>query len=252
MKLINTLNGLYLMLWFTKIFHPEKILKGKRVAVIGAADSAFENKNGNDINSYDYIIRVNKAIHSLTPEKEEFIGNRTDILFHSFFENNDSGGGTIDTELFSQAGVKYIVNPHHNLKGLKTHLNYYKRNLKGNKTFILPKAFYNRMTEPFQDWVPTVGYTVLYTLLHSDCKEIYISGFTFFKTPYANDYRDHLKDMEVNEKHIEQQGLHNPDLELNEFIKNLIKEQNTGRKILMDSSLKDIVNNHMKIIHEKG
>lgn len=36
----------------------------------------------------------------------------------------------------------------------------------------------------------------------------------FFRTPYAQDYRDHLIDMKANQKHIYKQGLHDPELEL--------------------------------------
>ena len=160
------------MLFSTKIFHPEDVFKGKRVAVIGAADSAFEKENGDYIDSFDVIVRVNKAPHSWSPEKAKFIGRRTDILFHSFYENSDSGGGPIDFELYEQQGIKYVVNPNHNIKGLGTHLNYYKRNLNNKITYLLPRRFYEKMTVDFGKIIPTVGYSALYTVLNSKCKEV--------------------------------------------------------------------------------
>lgn len=243
MRFLNTIKGLFLLAFYTKVFPFKNIFKGKRVAVIGAADSAFLVENGDYINTFDYIIRVNKAIHSLTPAKMKFVGERTDILFHSFYENNESGGGKINQELFSDSGVKFIINPHHNLNGLRTHLNYYKRNLHKHLTYILPRQIYKQMINEFGGWTPTVGYSALYTVLNSNCEEVYITGFTFFKTPYADNYRDHVKDLDKNNQFIEKQGLHNPDLELKEFIKQLGFLKQSDCKIILDPSLTSIVNN---------
>jgi len=231
------------MFFSTKIFHPEDVFKGKRVAVIGAADSAFEKENGDYIDAFDVIVRVNKAPHSWSPEKAKFIGSHTDVLFHSFYENTDSGGGPIDFELYEQQGIKYIVNPNHNIKGLRTHLNYYKRNLNNNLTYILARSFSEKITKNFGKWIPTIGFSALQTVLNSKCKEVYITGFTFFKTPYAADYRNQLTNMEANQEHIKNQGLHNPDLELAQFIKQTETHKNSDIKIILDSALNDIVTN---------
>lgn len=242
MRIINSIKGLVYLLTSTRLFKPEDIFKNKRVAVIGAADSAFEQENGDYIDGFDLIVRVNKAPHSWHPEKAKYIGSRTDILFHSFYENTDSGGGPIDFKLYENQGIKYVINPNCNFKGLWTHLNYYKRNLNTKQTYILSWKFSENLKNNFGTVVPTVGYSALYTILNSNCKEIFITGFTFFKTPYANDYRDHLKDMESNKKHIKNQGLHNPDLELSEFIKQKrIIEKQTSTKVILDKALKNII-----------
>lgn len=239
MRIINTFRALKYMIGSVKIFYPEKVLKNKRVAVIGAADSAFEEKNGDWIDGFDFIIRINKAPHSLTDEKLSFLGSRTDILFHSFYENNESGGGPIDFELYKKQGVKFLINPNSSYKGLKTHLTYYKRNLNRKTTYILSRKYTRELTKNFCNWIPTIGFSALYTALNSHCKEVYITGFTFFKTPYADDYRDHFKDMKVNQKFIQSQGIHNPDLELQEFSRQL--EQSNASKVTLDSALKHIL-----------
>ncbi|PRX43496.1 glycosyltransferase family 29 protein [Salegentibacter salegens] len=243
MKLLNTIKGLWLLFFSTKIFHPENVFKGKRVAVIGAADSAFEKENGAYIDSFDLIVRVNKAPHSWSAEKAKFIGNRTDVLFHSFYENLESGGGPIDLELYAKQGINYIVNPNFNSKGLWTHLNYYKRNLNDNLTYILSRSFSEKNTKNFDKWIPTVGFSALNTILNSKCKEVYITGFTFFKTPYAADYRNQLTDMEANKEHIRDQGLHNPDLELKEFLRNLDEIKAKDTHVILDPMLLQIIKN---------
>lgn len=244
MKLIKTLKGLKMMAGGAKIFKPRNHFENKRVAVIGAADSAFEKENGEFINSFDYIIRINKAPHSLSPEKYKFVGNRTDILFHSFFELTEGGGGVIDWELYKKQGVKYVINPNNDVKGLIAHLNYYKRHFHKNTTYLLPWGFYKKITESFGKWIPTVGFSALYTVLNSGCKEVYITGFTFFKTPYAKDYRDDLKDVEKNNQFMKKQGFHNPDLELEQFIDQV--EKNSETKIMMDDALTSIFNTYKK------
>ncbi|MFD2514257.1 glycosyltransferase family 29 protein [Pontibacter locisalis] len=249
--MVNTFEGLIMMIQNTRIFNPEKEFKDKRIAVIGAADSAFEKENGNFIDGFDYVIRVNKAPHSLTEDKYNFIGSRTDILFHSFFELTEGGGGVIDWSLYQQQGIKYVVNPNHDLKGLKAHLNYYKRHLNPNKTYLLPWNFYKEVKKNFGVWVPTVGFSALYSAVSSGCKEVYVTGFTFFKTPYANDYRDDLKDVQKNSDFLKKQGFHNPDLELQEFIKQADKQQRKGTQIIMDNALRSIVKNHKRLNNEQ-
>lgn len=242
MKIKNTLKGLYLLLTSTKIFKPQDIFSGKRVAVIGAADSAFEREMGGLIDDYDIIVRVNKAPHSWTPKKAKFIGSRTDVLFHSFFENNESGGGPIDFKLYERQGIKYVVNPNLNKMGLVAHLNYFKRNGIKRTTYLLSRSFYNEINEGFGKVIPTVGFYALSTLLKSECKEIYISGFTFFKTPYANDYRNHLLDMNENQKHLKQQGMHDPELEFQLFRKQLNKIKKSSTLIILDATLDKVIN----------
>lgn len=234
------------MLFSTKIFHPENLFKGKRIAVIGAADSAFEKENGDYIDGFDIIVRVNKAPHSWSQEKAKFIGTRTDILFHSFYENSESGGGPIDFELYTRQGIQYVVNPNHNIKGLWTHLNYYKRNLNNRITYLLARTFFEKITKNFGKWIPTVGFSALQTVLNSKCKEVYITGFTFFKTPYATDYRNQLTNMKANQEHIKNQGLHNPDLEFKEFLKVLDKLRHSQTRITMDPTLQRIIEKQAK------
>lgn len=239
MGIINTVEGFRMMISATRIFRPGEIFKNKRVAVIGAADSAFEQENGDFIDGFDYVIRINKAPHSLTAEKTSFIGSKTDVLYHSFYENTESGGGPIDFDLYQRKGIQFLVNPNNNLSGLRTHLAYFKRNQDPRMTYILSRSLYRDMTRKFGKWTPTIGFSALYSVLHSKCKEVYITGFTFFKTPYADNYRDHFKDMKVNQKFIEKQGIHNPDLELMEFIRQL--RISNASSVVLDGALKSIV-----------
>lgn len=228
MKVWSTFNGILFLVLGLRIFNPQKILKNKKVAVIGAADSALQAEKGEYIDSFDVVIRINKALHTWNPDHELFFGKRTDILYHSFYENEYSGGGPIDCEAFRDFGMKYLVNPDSSPKGLLTHLNFYKRKGGKERTFLLSPFIYRSLIRLFGKWKPTVGFTALYSVLNSSCKEVYISGFSFFKTSYVGGYRDHLKTKEANDLHIKKQGLHNPDLEF-EIFKQLLENNKCGK-----------------------
>lgn len=246
MNFLKNFPAAFLMLSSLRSFDPKEEFKGKRVAIIGAADSAFKEKKGDFIDGFDIVIRVNKAPHAWDREKAEYIGSKFTHLYHSFFENNFSGGGPIDWEYFHRLGIEKVINPNNTSRGLKAHFNYYKRHLSGEKTYMLNRSrskYYHHLLNGF---IPTVGFSALMSVLNSDCKEIYITGFTFFQTPYAKGYRKKLEDMNANRKHIERQGLHDPDLELQEFIKGF-KQRKKKTEVLMDAVLSEIVTQFRKI-----
>lgn len=238
-KLLKAISGLFIMPWCIRIFNPDKIFKGKRIAIIGAASSAYEKELGKYIDSFDLVIRINKALTTWKNENEVFIGTKTNILFHSFYENNQSGGGPLDFQLYEQRNVQYVVNPNNNNEGWRLNYNFYKKYNLFKITYLLSKAYYQEMAQPFNGLRPTVGYAALYSVLKSPFKEVYITGFTFFKTPYSKGYRDDLVDMEANKRHIKAQGLHDPDIEFREFLRML--EKNKEKSIIMDDTLRAIV-----------
>lgn len=239
-KILNTIQGLRLFLSHVRIFDPEKTFRNKKVAIIGAAETALEEENARFIESFDLVVRVNKALHTWRPEQEKYIGKRTDILFHSFFENELSGGGPVDFDLFQRRhGLKYLVHPRNSLQGWRIQLNFYKRRPRKTESFLLPRKFYKKMQKDFGELIPTVGYAALYSILNAPCREIYITGFTFFRTPYAPGYRDHFREKEANSLHIQKQGLHDPDLEFRLFLHYLNK--NDWSTIHLDKGLTDII-----------
>jgi hypothetical protein len=69
---------------------------------------------------------------------------------------------------------------------------------------------------------------------------VFITGFTFFKTPYADGYRDNIRDINANKNHILNQGFHNPDLEYDNFLKLL--QETPNKNIIVDKKLYDILN----------
>lgn len=227
------------MVLSVRVFSIKKNFKNKRIAIVGAADSVFDEKNGDFIDSFDIVIRINKAALVWDKEKSDYLGSKFTFLFHSFFENEYSGGGSVDFEKFKKMGIAKIINPNYTREGLKTHLNFYKRHLRLRRTFILAPKIRATITKELKSYVPTVGFSALMAVLMSDCAEIYITGFTFFKTPYQVGYRRELTDPVKNQRHLEKQGVHNPDLEFEVFKKYL--DLTSCENIKIDKALSALI-----------
>lgn len=65
------------------------LIYNKRIVLVGGAP--YLKNNGDKIDSYDTVIRVN-ASHSLTKEKtRKDYGSRTDILYHCLCTDTTNG-----------------------------------------------------------------------------------------------------------------------------------------------------------------
>ncbi|MFN3667349.1 MAG: hypothetical protein ACK4S0_14385, partial [Sediminibacterium sp.] len=145
------------------------------------------------------------------------------------------GGGELDLGLFKSFGVRYLVQPRSNAEGLRVILNFFKKYQLLHHVYVLPPRFYARLANDIQPMKPTMGLCALYCALFSECSELFITGFTFFKSPYASGYRDNLVDMQANRRHIEMQGQHDPAKEFSLF-KDYLGNAN-AKQIVIDSDL---------------
>jgi hypothetical protein len=238
-KLYNFIYGL-LLTWLYLRKLPVSYFENKRVVIVGPASSAFKTGKGAVIDSFDIIVRVNKSAGVVDTNKfKEDIGTRTDVLFHSFFENQESGGGPLDLTMFDRQGIKFLVNPRNNYKGFRNSLNFYKKYLQKRTIYTLDKSDYKVICAPLNGYRPTVGFTALsYLMNNANFRELYVTGFTFYRTPFGSGYRDHIQDPEKAKAFILEQGYHNIDLEFEAF-KNLFNS--TRKNILLDDTLAAII-----------
>ena len=86
------------------------------------------------------------------------------------------------------------------------------------------------------EYHPTMGLSALMTVLRSDFSELYITGFTFFRTPFGEGYRDQMKDPV---SYIKKAGVHDIELEFKTFLNELARQKN--KHIIMDDMLEQIV-----------
>jgi len=235
----NAFRGFLLLLRNTRRFDTN-ILTGKRIAIVGPASSAYQTNRGKYIDGFDYVIRINKSPLLLKDGKYEAdIGKRLDILFHSFFENDFSGGGPLDFELYDALGVEYVINPIPTFFGKRVTFNFYKKYLQPRVVYGLAPEPYAEAVKAFGRFRPTTGFCALKMALEAEFSELFITGFTFFKTAYGSGYRDALKDVETNKKYINDSNIHNPDIEYEQF--KVILAANRHKRITTDIQLKQIL-----------
>ena len=239
---LNFVRGFFLFLRHRKTLDLSQVLAGKRVVIVGAANSAFNTGKGEYIDGFDVVIRINKGTLLLKDNKwKQDIGRKTDILFHSFFENEKSGGGPLDFEWFDALGVQYVVNPIAAFPGYRVTFNFYKKYLLQRDTYLLPRNIYQKVCRPLGRYRPTIGYCALMSVMECDFAELYLTGFTFFRSPFGEGYRNEIRETEQVRKFIREAGLHEPDLEFESFVSGL--QTASSKKIILDEALQSIVAN---------
>lgn len=237
-KLFNYIAGRILLKKYFKTFDLS-ILEGKRIVIVGPADSAFNTGKGDLIDSYDFVVRVNRSPHLVASGlHSQDIGTKTNILFHSFYENDESGGGVLDLEMYSNQGLEYLINPRNNRLGFNNTLVFYRKYLKKFHVYTLPKKFHQKIITDFQEARPTIGFMALMTLLYIDFSELFITGFTFYRTDFGPGYRDHIKDKEDAKSFILKMGIHDVDREYMTIAKKITSSK---RKVILDPILEKIL-----------
>ncbi|MGY8810602.1 MAG: hypothetical protein ACKVK5_06165 [Pseudomonadales bacterium] len=209
----------------------------KRVIVVGPANSSEHYLPGSDIDQFDLIIRINKSPSIVSANKSK-IGSRTDILYHCCDESPSHGGGPILVKALAAQKNKFILFTYHDPSVVA---NAYKIAFKhpNINLYTTRKSLYTDLRKSYLGKMPTTGLQALNHIISTDFKELHITGFTFFKTPYASGYRDSHKSAESASALAKSTGNHDPDDELRIFIKLLSENQN--KKIYMDDALMDIV-----------
>jgi hypothetical protein len=232
--------GLLMYFRYADALDFNSLVGGKRIAIVGAASSAYNTNKGDFIDGFDIVIRINKAPHLLKEGKSRVdIGAKTDVLFHSFYENEASGGGKLDVDLFERLGIKFLINPIDSYAGRRVTFNFYKKYLVRKPVFFLKDSQYRQTVKELSGFEPTIGFCALKAVLNSPFSELYITGFTFFKTPFGEGYRDQIKEVHQVRKFLKDAGRHNPDLEFECFSKLLA--MNREKNIAMDETLAAIL-----------
>jgi hypothetical protein len=218
----------------------ESLFKNKRVAIIGGADSAFKIKNGEYIDGFDVVVRVNKGVE-IIEKHSEYIGKRTDVLFHCLYEESDYGGSPVTLDLWKKNKVKLLIfslNKGINRYALNNASNFFKK-YKSEVPFgeVSVKLCKKNLIVP-PPYSPTTGFIAINTVWNCSPSELYITGFTFLKTPHHQDYRkgtvEHFTNM------MNMHNSHNLDFEFNWVNKLYVKNPEV---IIPDNTLLELFQN---------
>ena len=218
-------------------------LKGKRVVLVGPAPSVIDSAQAALIDSYDVVVRLNKAL-PIPKDLQKDIGTRCDILYNCMNPSDDCGG-TININTLNKYGVKFLVGAYPPVDSVGTtklriktdNLSFYNKNRNNWRSFC-----YTDKTHFLSLWklmrLPNTGTMAILDLLRFDIKELYITGITFFKVGYIRSYRDYDEKGIMN--HLKKFNLHNPNKQLDYACGRLLKEP----RVTMDNTLTSILTQH--------
>ncbi len=233
-----------------EVFNSDLILsrdlfEDKRVIIVGPAESSLTYMRGPEIDEFDIVVRINSSPIQLTRFSER-IGGRTDVLFHSFFENGDRGTGRIELEHVLAQKTGYIVCPITDRKYYKFLLNQ-RRQLKQRLTpvdgltiAITPLETYDELKRRLDGTVPTTGLLTIAFLLGCKIRELHITGFTFFAGKYVPGYRDTIQTLSDIQNWIAN-SIHDPQKERLVFKQMYESAVDNKKRVVLDSVLMDIV-----------
>lgn len=209
-KICNRLKFEYdrLKMWYLydgKIIIPfdENWFKDKKVAIIGGADSVLQEPLGNYIDSFDVVVRINKGVQ-LIEKQSDFVGTRTDVLFHAFFDKGkkDEGSSPITLNLWKRHDVHNIIfalNYNNSYYAIENLLQFIKSSNLKRRISQVSRKLDKENCKVIKS--PTTGFIAINTIFNCHPKELYLTGITFMKTSHNQEYRNLSKDYMSNTSH---------------------------------------------------
>ena len=167
-------------------------LKDKKVIIVGPSPSLEGKGLGDFIDSYDIVVRINKSF-PIEKELQIDLGSRTDIHSHCLCTKLDCGGPVFYKEMKDQnvfvlcSYPKYVNSFHRDVIQFEN----------DNKKWQLP--FHIIDTEYYMDIAemigtrPNSGTLTILDILAYDVKELYITGFTWFRDGWRKSYKDYTE-----------------------------------------------------------
>jgi len=223
-----------------------KFLENKRVINV-VHSNALDDVDGKIIDSFDIIIRFNRAVENIIPTRH---GGRTDILYSCLNRSPDSGNMTNDNyKRWILSSGCWLAKAYPNLQW-KGYFSFTEDHQAGatsdNYRFETFNSDPVRTSEISIEWFklieaniksrPNTGILAILDILQYSPKSIYLKGYTFFKGGYDKTYRKQNEEEVMS--YMAQAGNHN-QYRQNLFIRKIIL---TEELIEIDQSLSNILN----------
>ena len=187
------------------------------------------------------VVRINKGVQ-LIEKQSDFVGTRTDVLFHAFHDGGtqDEGSSPITLDLWEKHKVQNIIlafNYNYTFYIIKDLLHFIKIT-NGKKKFSQITKYSDIENHKVVE-APTTGFIAINTIFNCQPKELYLTGITFMKTSHNEQYRKlsegfmsrTFHNTELEYEHIKKLYLKNPDI---------IKPDKILQKLFEDNSTKNI------------
>lgn len=226
----------------------QKYIKGKRVALIGPADTLKGKSLGNFFDSFDVVVRLNRDI-TMGEERHNDYGSRTDVLYGNCSPNPIYGlPQSRDHAMLIEKFKFFIAVAPRNYMPAQDYDSFWHMAYQNN----VPAAELNlssfRRLERAAKTRPNSGIIALNDLLTHGAKEVYLAGLSFYRTQYAETYfhfgnkeKSQRTNQEALRKALIEHPLHDHDrqltwlsrmyrnnphaISLDPFLKNLVEEE---------------------------
>lgn len=218
------------------------LFRDKRVVILGPAQTLFDDMQGLDVKSFDFIVRLNNGI-ALALEHPEKLGSRTDILFHNLNEDGARNAGAIPPSLLIQHKVRFCVFPHWGFKGSKTRKTrlYAKRkelSVYPQVSLVVPPAkFCEQVRRDLAGNQPTTGTSAILFFLQCDLKELQLHGFSFFETRYVPGYNHAVTTDKEAQDWAAASTVHDPSREKAPIRNSIAEARKAGMTVILGNNV---------------
>jgi len=208
------------------------LISDKTVAIVGPAKSISGLNNGNMIDKYDTVVRLNYA----KIEKPSDSGKRTDIIYYdgSFHDHKNQELKFLvcsypETEWFFESRCRNNINYYKNLYKHRIVSSHLYKNLK-------------KSLDPKNKIRPNTGLIAILDVLLYNPKKVFITGIDFYRTSYLKTHPDYgQKSLEFIKKQFSEGDsgdYHDPDKQYQLFKKLYLKNRD---KLLLDEFMSNII-----------
>jgi hypothetical protein len=245
--------------------HYHQLLKGKKVAIAGPAETMIGTGQGRLIDSYDLVVRFNTVIRYL-PFPDELardIGRRTDLLYANNevvldgIANQRDVSQTKFAELCDQLAMKYIVSTNNDFTYKNSHqarqchadgetVKRFLRDHEIKTAFRMLFATSDLARQWLSGYIARTGFLAILDLLAHEVSQLYITGMTFYHQGghlFLADRAAELHPLKNHRGEMPKDGVlgHNSYLEL-ELLRTLAAS--FGEKVKLDERLQTLMEDH--------
>jgi len=205
-------------------------LKGKTVCLVGPASSIKDLSQKDLIDSYDVVVRINKAL-PVHKNLHDSSGTKTNVLYNCLDPDPESGGHLHIGYL--QEEIDWLICPYPSIQPFSSNIqNFINCNMDRLKFCTFEKEYYTKLASEMGTR-PNSGVLAILDLLSCDIKELYITGITFFKGGYAKEYRYHNEESVMERMRAHGNHVQAPQIS---FMKTVLKNDD---RVKMDMFLKE-------------
>ena len=163
------------------------LINDKKVALVGPAAYMVGSNYGEEIDSYDTIIRLNRGIESIHKYGED-VGVRTDILYSCLIEKPANAGEVDPISFKRDYNIKMVVAPpHSDFRGIAHNTRFHElvdmKKVEQMSKFMPVRLVDHKFHTDLAKKVsckPNTGFLAIYDILSYNPQLLSIYGFSFY------------------------------------------------------------------------